>query len=72
MATAEEQGIFGLRDPLTAVPKLTALTLRRTMNVDVGPANDWFGGGDLEIHGSAPRRRAAAHPTGRRLSPQEA
>ncbi len=32
---------------------MTPLTLRRTMHVDVGPANEWFGGGELEISGSA-------------------
>ena len=62
--TGEGQGTYGARDPLQAVPDLTALTLRRTMHVDVGPATDWFGGGELKIDGSARDVRGRGTATG--------
>ncbi len=61
---ADDQGIFGVRDPLRAVPALTVSTLRRTMHVDVGPANEWFGGGELQIDGAARDVRGRSRANG--------
>ncbi|MGO9341203.1 MAG: DUF2889 domain-containing protein [Acidimicrobiales bacterium] len=51
--SGESHGTYGVRDPLSEVPSFTHSTIRRTMHVDVGPANEWFGGGELQIDGSA-------------------